>query len=102
SSSLNSAVALYVVTYSKGGTAMMLAGIADSALRALATDVGGARLKKISELIYSATADTRKAVVSAALDQPGAVTGRTLMADADLLLPRRSFSGTCGLPRPSL
>src|SRR5205809_7419560 len=88
---------------------MLFSGIAASALRALApgaralaTVVGGARLKKIRELITRATADTRKAIVSAALGQRGAVIGRTLTAEAGLLLPRRSVSGTCGLPRPSL
>src|SRR4029453_486469 len=64
--------------------------------------VVGTRLRKISELITTATADTTKAVISTTLGQRGAVTGRTLTADAGLLLPRRSFSGTCGLPRPSL
>src|SRR5436305_15097166 len=81
---------------------MLFSGIAASALTALATDVGRPRLKKISELITRATAATRKAIASAALGHRRAVTGRTLMAEAGLLLPGRSFSGTCGLARASL
>ncbi|PYL72944.1 MAG: hypothetical protein DMF26_15325 [Verrucomicrobia bacterium] len=79
---------------------MLFSGIAASALRALAPGAaalvvvaGGARLKKIRELITRATADPRKAIVSAAFGQRGAVIGRTLTADAGLLLPRLSFSG---------
>src|SRR5205823_13315146 len=86
----------------KGRTAMLFSGIAASVLRALDTVVGGARFKKIRELITRATADTRKAVISTTLGNRGAVIGRTLLAEAGLLLPRRSLSGTCGLPRPSL
>src|SRR5512132_4436846 len=83
---------------------MLFSGIAASAPATgpLVVVIGGARLKKIRELITTATADTTKAIESTTLGQRGAVIGRTLTADGGLLLPRRSFSGTCGLPRSSL
>src|SRR5207247_8549845 len=68
---------------------------------ALVVVVGGARLKKIRELITKATTDPRKAIVSAALGQRGALIEWTVDVCFHLFL-RLSFSGTWELPRLSL
>ena len=65
--------------------------------------VGELRRKKIEKLIAKARADTNKAATSARFCQRGTLSGRTSAPDACFhLFPRLSFSGTRGLPRPSL
>src|SRR6266487_1749407 len=88
-----------LLKFSKGRTAMLFSAIAASApaADALVVVVGGARLKKIRELITRATADKSKATVSAILGHWSVLTPGACF---HLLL--LSFSGTWELPRLSL
>src|SRR5882724_1267477 len=100
------ALALSSLRFSNGRTAMLLSGTRTAALLAVSSERGDAvgddaRLKKIKELATRATADTTKATTSRGFGHRGGLTGRTT-ADLCFHLPRLSFSGTCGLPRPSL
>src|SRR6266545_2591755 len=64
--------------------------------------IGDPRRKRIEKLVAKTRADTNKTAISANFGQRGARIGRTGTAACVHLLPRLSFSGTCGLPRFSL
>src|SRR5438552_17424162 len=93
---------------SKGRTAILFSGIGAATLLAVAP--GGAdvifgnvaRWKRNDELITRAIIDASKTAVSTYLVQLRAPTGRTATASCLHLRRRLSFSGICGLPRPSL
>src|SRR6266487_3406474 len=101
------ALALSSLRFSNGRTAMLFSGTRIVALLAVSSErddvVGGddARLKKTKELATRAPADTTKATISRGFGHRGGLTRRT-KAGLCFHLPRLSFSGTCGLPRPSL
>src|SRR5207249_5941773 len=61
-----------------------------------------ARWKRNDELITRAIVDASKTAVSTYLVQLRALSGRTATASCLHLRRRLSFSGICGLPRPSL
>src|SRR4029077_14162549 len=85
---------------------MLFSGIDPPASATLSEEVcaivGDPRRKRIEKLVAKARADTNKAAISANFGQRGALIGRTGTAACFHLLPRLSFSGTCGLPTPSL
>jgi hypothetical protein len=86
---------------------MLLWGIAVGQLVAFASGRaamlgdGDVRWKKTNALITKAAAHTSKATMRATLGEREKIIGRLPDAGFDLL-PRLSFSGTCGLPRFSL
>src|SRR5437762_6303378 len=94
--------------FSKGRTAILFSGIGAATLLAVAP--GGAdvifgnvaRWKRNDELIKRAIVDASKTAVSTYLVQLRALSGRTATASCLHLRRRLSFSGICGLPRPSL
>ena len=60
------------------------------------------RRERMEKLIARATADKSKAAMSTNFDQRAALIGWIDTPAFFHLLPRLNFSGTAGLPRPSL
>src|SRR5438105_15629206 len=92
------AFALSPLRFSKGSTAMLFLGMDGPAT--VMTDVD--RRRKITEVTAKTRIDRDRATITADLGQLVGLIGRTTADFCFHLLPRLSFSGKVGFPRPSL